>query len=723
MPIIPVAERTWAAVTPASTYLFGVETDTGTAPDTDAGDVRLVQWYWGPRLPEAALAEAALPPTPRQRSGFHDPRDIHELLPVDGGRRWGVPSLQAFYEGGVRSVELSFAEAVAGTDEIELVLRDETYGLRVGVHVRCADGTDVVERWVTVANEGAAPVRFGRLDSGSWAVPERSAYRCTGVYGAWAYETQLQRAELPVGETTFTSRTGTTSHRANPWIMVDAGDATEESGEVWAVALAWSGSWRLTAQHRPEGDLAVTCGFGHDGPSVHLAPGERLRTPSALGLYGDGGYGAASRAWHAYTRGHVLPAPREERPVLYNSWEATGFDVSESGQLELAARAAEVGAELFVVDDGWFGTRDRDSRGLGDWWPNPGRFPDGLTRLFDGVRALGMAAGLWVEPEMVNPDSDLYRDRPDWVLHHPGRRRDTMRNQLVLNFARTDVREWAIGWLDALVGEYHLAYLKWDMNRSFSQAGWPEAGERADMLWSEHTDGVYAVMDELRRRRPGLRIESCSGGGGRVDLGVLRRTDQVWTSDNTDARDRQAIQHGFSYLYPAGTMSAWVTDSPNPHTRRRVPLRYRFHVAMAGVLGLGGNLTAWSAEEFDEAAGLVEAYKAIRPVVQHGRLHRLGGTPGLTASAVQYVLDDRVVVLAYNPFSPDRRAPRRLRLAGLDPEAVYEVVTSEAGATAPVGSRRHGRTLTALGLILPSFLPNGPDYRSELLELRRVRTP
>ncbi|MBB2913033.1 alpha-galactosidase [Streptosporangium becharense] len=714
MSIIPVAEHTWAAVTPASTYLFGVE--------TDGDDLRVVQWYWGPRLPEAALAEAALLVPPRQGSSFLDPRDIDELLPVDGGRRWGVPSLQATYEGGVRSVELAFSEAVPGPDEIELVLRDEAHGLRVGLHVRCAGDTDVIERWVTVANEGTAPVRFGRLDSGSWVIPEQPAYRCTGVFGAWARETQLQRAELPVGETTFTSRTGATSHRANPWIMIDAGDATEESGEVWTVALAWSGSWRLTAQRRPEGDVAVTSGFGHDGPSWHLAPGEHLRTPSALGLYSDGGYGAASRAWHHHARRHVQPAAGEERPVLYNSWEATGFDLSEAGQLELAAKAAALGVELFVVDDGWFGSRDCDSRGLGDWWPDPERFPDGLTRLFDEVRGLGMAAGLWVEPEMVNPDSDLYRSRPDWVLHHPGRRRDTMRNQLVLNFARPDVREWATDWLDGLVRAYDLAYLKWDMNRSFSQAGWPDAGDRADMLWIEHTHGVYTVMDELRRRHPALRIESCSGGGGRVDLGVMRRTDQVWTSDNTDARDRQAIQHGFTYLYPAGVMSAWVTDSPNPHTRRRVPLRYRFHVAMAGVLGIGGNLATWSAEELAEARDLVAAYKAVRPVVQHGRLHRLGGTPGLTASAVQYVLDDRVVVLAYNPFGLDRETPRRLRLAGLDPEARYEVVTSEAGATAPVGSRWHGRTLMSLGLVLSTRLPDGPDYRSELLELRRVET-
>ncbi|MFG1679366.1 alpha-galactosidase [Nonomuraea sp. NPDC049269] len=698
MPLIPVPahEHTWAALTRNTSYVFGVES---------GEDTRVVQWYWGPRLPAAALGQVTEHAPGWIVTGFLDPDDASELLPVDGGRRWGVPSLQVVYEGEIRSVELGFDDAVLGENEIEVVLRDHAYGLRVGLHVRVQDDCDVVERWVSVTNESAAPVRLRRLDSGSWVIPEQAGFRYTGAAGGWGRETHLQSGELPAGETTFGSRTGTTSHKANPWIML--GDATEDTGDLWTVALAWSGSWRLTTQRRPEGDVAVSAGFGHEGLTWPLGPGESLRTPSALGLHTAGGYGAASRAWHDYARKHVLPTPGEERPVLYNSWEATGFDVTEQGQLDLARRAADLGVELFVVDDGWFGARTDDTRGLGDWWPNPERFPDGLGPLFQGVHDLGLRAGLWVEPEMVNPDSDLYRKNPDWVLHYPERRRDTMRNQLVLNYARDDVREWALGWLDQLVREYGLDYLKWDMNRSFSQAGWAEGG---DLVWIEHTRGVYAIMDELRGRHPGLRIESCSGGGGRADFGMLRRTDQVWTSDNTDARDRQVIQRGFSYLYPASTMSCWVTDSPNPITHREVPLRYRFHVAMAGTLGVGGDLTRWSAAELDEARRLIADYKAVRPVIQHGTLHRLAGTPGESASAVQYTLGDQVVVLAYNPFALDKQPPRRLRLAGLDPSAVY------AGSD---GSW-HGATLMHHGLTLPTWFHSGPDYRSEMVVLRRV---
>ncbi|WP_101790609.1 alpha-galactosidase [Nonomuraea indica] len=738
MPITPLDEHghRWAVTTPASTYLISVEIDPVT------GEAAPQQKYWGPRLPVEAARQAVTasggPATPegarRHVSSFSTPGEIEELLPVDGGTRWGSPSLQVSFDD-VRSLELHHAgssvhDEGGGAERLDVVLRDACHPFEVVLSVRAREDTDVIERWTTVRHlAGREPVAVGitRLDSGSWFVPDASAYRYSGVFGAWAEEFQLQRGPLPVGELVFTSRQGITSHQANPWIMIDAGEAVEEHGEVWGVALAWSGSWRLTTTHRPEGGVAVSAGFGHDGLRWTLEPGTELSTPPMLGLYTGGGFGAASRSWHDYTRRHVLPVTGEERPVLYNSWEATWFDVTEGGQLALARQAAAIGVELFVVDDGWFGDRDDDTRSLGDWWPHRKRFPHGLRSLMDGIRGLGMRAGLWVEPEMVNADSELYRAHPDWILRMDRRRRDEKRQQLVLNFARDDVREWAFGWLDALVTELDLDYLKWDMNRPFTQAGWPELGAAQDRLWIDFTRNVYQVMARLRQAHPGLRIESCSGGGGRVDLGILRHTDEFWPSDNTDARDRQAIQHGFSQLYPPNTMSAWVTDSPNPSTDRLMPLRYRFHVAMAGVLGIGGDLTTWSAAELAEAAELVEQYKSVRRVVQHGRLYRLAGTPGRERSAVQYVLGDDVVVLVYNPAGEAKRGPRRLRLAGLDPEARYEVVRGgDPAGAAPgrlvQGSQWYGSALMAVGIRPAAWEPVGADHRSDLVALRRVRS-
>ena len=286
------------------------------------------------------------------------------------------------------------------------------------------------------------------------------------------------------------------------------------------------------------------------------------------------------------------------------------MNVNEAGQAELAKKAASLGVERFVMDDGWFGARDTDKAGLGDWVVSKKKFPNGLTPLIDRVKGLGMDFGLWVEPEMVNPDSDLYRAHPDWALHFPGRPRSEARNQLILNMARDDVKEHVFKVLDDLLSQNDIAFLKWDMNRNASEAGWPEvAPAEQKKLWLQYTRNVYEIIDCLRARHPKLEIESCSGGGGRIDLGILKRVEQVWTSDNTDALDRLRIQEGFTYAYSPQAMMAWVTDVPN-FNGRSTPLRFRFLVAMQGALGIGNNLNKWSQEDVDLAKTMIAGTKA-----------------------------------------------------------------------------------------------------------------
>lgn len=701
----------WALQGPSSTYVVVLNKH---------GD--LVQRYWGPRLPESALAALADDERVRWNSSFQRPCELEDELPVDGGHRWSVPSLQVRFPGEVRSVVLRFAGAVIpgdGNRLLRLHLNDAEYGLAVTLEYRMRPDTDVLERRVLLRNDSEQTAVILRADSGNWPIPDQDDYRISTVTGYWGAETQLNRTRLPIGEHTLTSRQGVTGHGANPWIMIDDGTAQERYGQVRSVALAWSGSWRLTAQRRPEGHLSVTAGFGHDGLQWPLAPGAVLETPSVFGLYTDGGFEAASHAWHAFLRQHILPHPDEDRLVLYNSWEATGFDIDEAKEIELAEQAAALGVELYVLDDGWFGNRADDRAGLGDWQPRRDRFPGGLESLAHRVRALGMRFGIWVEPEMVSPDSDLYRRHPDWVLHWPGRPRSERRYQLVLNFARPDVQAWAWNWLDELVGATTLDYLKWDMNRPFTEAGWPDV-EGQDRLWIDHVRGVYSIMDMLRARHPQLRIECCASGGARVDLEILRRTDQVWTSDNTDALDRQQIQHGFSQLYPAGIMGAWVTDEVNAMTRRQVPLSYRFDVAMAGVLGIGADIRRWSEQEREYAAARIAQYKRVRGTIQRGRQHRLGGPPGQGYSAIQYTDDERVVLLQYEPHRSLSSAPRRLRLLDLDPDAWY--------VDAATGERHHGSLLMTRGIrVLPQATDrgwdnirfSGNDYASSLTELTR----
>ncbi|GGQ14386.1 alpha-galactosidase [Streptosporangium pseudovulgare] len=660
----------WLLTTPSSAYVVRL------GPD---GAPRCA--HWGPRL------------TPGQARALPAGR---EELPGEGGERFGVAGLQVRYGDAVRGVEWRHLGHDTDTDTdtgtagggdgdgegaaAHLVIRmaDRHYPLEIDLHYRVRSGSDAIDRWTTLRNTGDEPITIPRCDSAAWTVPQREDYRLTHVTGGWGAEFQVRRTALATAETVLTSRRGHSGHHANPWVMLDAGDATEDHGEVWSAALAWSGSWRITVERDHDGRAGWSGGFGHEGVTWRLGPGEALETPAFTGVYSAQGFGGISHRWHDHVRRHVLPAPRRVRPVVFNSWEATQFDISQAQQMELAELAAGIGVELFVMDDGWFGGRTGETAGLGDWWPNPERFPDGLTPLVEHVKRLGMQFGLWVEPESVNPDSELYRTRPEWVLRQPNRHSTEVRNQLLLDFSRDDVADWAYDRLDELVTGDDVAFLKWDMNRPVTEAG--------DEVWVPYIRNVYAVIDRLRAAHPHLMIEGCASGGGRADLGMIARTDQIWTSDNTDAAQRIAIQHGYGQMYPACTMGAWVTDSPNAITGGRTPLAFRFHVAMAGALGIGGDLRRWSPEDLEEARHLVARYKEIRPVVHGGRLDRLADW------AVQYTLDADVVVLSWRPTTLVR-ATAPLRLKGLDPDGRYR--------DEDTGEIRHGALLMSHGLPRP----------------------
>jgi alpha-galactosidase len=646
--------RTWLLSGPTSSYAVHL-----------TADDELLHLHWGPRIALADAEALAVRPLPDYWP-FESPLDGREEYPVEGGPRFVRPALSVRTEEG-RGTEWSF-EAQESTEDEELRLRFRDGGLAVTLHYRMRG--DVVERWVTLDNAGSA-VELLRADSGVWTLPDRDGWRLSQLHGRWAAESRLVRSPLTYGEKVIGSRRGHTGHQHLPWVALDT-DATEERGEVYGCALGWSGTWRIAVAQLPDARVQITGGAGYDDSGLlRLAAGESFTTPVFAGLWSDGGFGGASRAWHAYQRAYVIPEAEQDRPVLFNSWEATEFDISEEQQGVLARRAAAMGVELFVVDDGWFGARTSDRAGLGDWRPNPDRFPGGLKPLGDYVHALGMQFGIWVEPEMVNPDSELYRAHPDWVQYQPGRKRTELRNQLVLNLAREDVQEYLWEQLHELLSSAPIDYVKWDFNRCFTDAGWP--GEPyPQRLWVDHVHALYRLLDRLRAAHPGVAFESCSGGGGRIDLGVLSRTDQVWTSDNTDPLDRLAIQHGFSQIHPARVMAAWVTDSPNTQLNGRVSsLRFRFVSAMAGVLGVGGDLAEWTEEELAEARGWVDLYKEIRPLVQRGDLYRLRPPEG-GLSAVQYVLGDEAVVLAWLQAQHYGEPVPALRLRGLDPTASYE---------------------------------------------------
>ena len=471
------------------------------------------------------------------------------------------------------------------------------------------------------------------------------------------------------------------------------------------------------------GDVRVVGGFNSFDFAYRLKSGEALETPIFYAGYSDRGMGGASRLLHRFELAKILPegpTPRL-RPVLYNSWEATEFAVDEKGQMALAEKAAKIGVERFVMDDGWFGARNSDHAGLGDWTVNRTKFPNGLKPLIDKVHALGMEFGLWVEPEMVNPDSDLYRAHPDWVIAMKDRPRTEQRNQLVLNLARKDVRDYVLKAVDDLVSHNDIQFLKWDHNRNWSEPGSPGV-DPADQqkIYVDYVRNLYWIIGELRKRHPKLEIESCSGGGGRVDLGIMGLTDEVWPSDNTDPFDRLTIQDGFTHAYTPATMMAWVTDSPSWANNRTTSLDYRFLSSMQGGLGIGANLNKWTDVDFANAAKMIAAYKTVRQTVQQGELYRLVRPQDPTGRVANlYVSRDRrqAVLFAFLHSSTELNVLPAVQLYGLDPMRHYRVRPIDAAASA-ADTVRSGAYWMAHGVDLAmkgDFQAQGTGIRSRRL--------
>lgn len=694
MPIHALGQR-WVLETATTAYAFGINA---------AG--ALAHCYWGCRLPRST--DYPPPPNPAVWASFDSAAHLTpEEYPAYGGMKFTEPSLKLTFADGTRDVVLCFVSATlnAENDELRIQLRDAAYPVHVTLIYRVHAAYDLIERSAEVRNAGETPITIERVWSATWHVPPGICYRLSHLSGRWADEWRLHRDQLPAGTTILESRRLNTSHHHNPFFALDQGHADEEQGAVWFGTLAWSGNWKLAAEVTDFGATQLALGINDWDFAWRLAPGTTFATPAAYAGYTDQGFGRASRMFHDFIRERIIPHGPTPHRVLYNSWEAVGFDVSVAAQSHLAELAAAMGVELFVVDDGWFHGRNHDQAGLGDWWPDAVKFPHGLGPLVERVRALGMAFGIWVEPEMVNPDSDLYRSHPDWIYRFPLREPTTGRNQLVLNLGRPEVQAYLIERLDTLLREHPISFIKWDMNRSISEPGWATAPGDQRELWVRHVQGLYHVWGTLRERHPAVFWQSCSGGGGRADLGILRYADQIWISDNTTPVARIEMQAGFSQLFPAITMEAWVTDMGPAF----LPLAFRFHVSMCGSLGIGGNLLHWDEAQRTEAAQHIALYKAIRHIIQLGDCYRLRSAHEHPFSAVQYVSKDRSesVLFAFRTLIPRYAPLPPIYLRGLAPEALYAV----EGFATP----RSGAAWMHTGLQLSLR-----DLQSEVRRVRRV---
>ncbi|HWA94629.1 MAG TPA: alpha-galactosidase [Terracidiphilus sp.] len=664
-----------------TSYVFGVNS---------RGELQ--QLYWGGRLgatdnfPEAtpmsewASFDSSYTTTPQEYAGW-------------GAGLFVEPALKVTFADGTRDLVLHYDSHKLTSHGVDVILKDIKRYVFVILHYEMDPTSGILARSATIVNREPQPITVEQAAAAAWALPA-GHYSLDYLTGRWAGEWNLTQETLSPGERVIESRRGTTGHQANPWFAIQSGGPDEEHGPVWFGALAWSGSWRITVEQDQLDAIRVTGGFNPFDFGYVLHPSQRLETPIFYGGYSAHGLGGASRLLHHFELAHILPhrvgegdsAAPKPRPVIYNSWEATGMNVSETNQMALAEKAAALGVDRFVMDDGWFGERKTDHAGLGDWYVNPQKFPHGLKPLIDKVHSLGMDFGLWVEPEMVNPDSDLYRKHPDWVLNFPGRPRSEQRNQLVLNLARPDVRAYVFGFLDKLLTENDIAFLKWDYNRNWSEPGWDQLpANEQKKVYVAFIQNLYGILAELKQKHPKVEIESCSGGGGRVDLGILKYADEVWPSDNTDPFDRLTQQDGFTYAYTPQVMMAWVTDSPHWLNKRSTSLEYRMLSSMQGSLGIGADITKWNDQEMATAKRLIAAYHQVQKTIVQGDLYRLiSPRDGSEFSATETVNHDKsqAVFFTFIHSTQEGRGFPLLKLLGLDPKAEY-TLTSIEGKAAP----------------------------------------
>lgn len=606
----------------------------------------------------------------------------------------------------------TLASAPGAAETLQIFLEDPLTGLKAALSYTVFRDFPVIARSVQFTNAGTQTLTLGRALSLSLDL-EGEGLRWLQLSGAHIKERHPVLRDLKDGTVSVESRRGTSSHQQNPFFALLTPEADENHGEVFGFNLVYSGNFLASAEVDQFGTVRVQSGINPFDFAWKLEPGESFQTPEALMAWSDQGLGGLSRTFHRFFLSHLLRGTHalRQRPILINNWEATYFGFDQDQLVAIAQKSAPLGIELFVLDDGWFGHRDNDLTSLGDWVVDQRKLPGGLGNLADKIHATGMKFGLWFEPEMVSVDSDLHRAHPDWCLHVAGRSRTEGRNQLVLDLSRPEVCDHIVAAVCAILDSGKIDYVKWDMNRHLTEVGSAgrEAGRQRETA-HRYLLGLYRVLETVTTRYPDVLFESCSGGGGRFDPGMLYYMPQVWTSDNTDAVCRLEIQWGTSLAYPPVTMGSHVSAVPNHQVHRVTPLTTRADVAMAGNFGYELDPLKLTDAESREVTETNAWYKAHRAVLQFGDFYRLRSPfDGPSAAWITVAADKRAAVLFYYQIRALPNGPQTvLRAKGLNPKAVYRV--EGPGVSGHWG----GDELMGVGLRLPDLRG---DYQSLRLSL------
>ena len=627
----------------------------------------------------------------------------------------------AGYEIREGKYELEGLPAVyAGEKEaqtLKIVLEDNVSKVRVQLLYGVLEDEDIITRSVKITNYGTACVVVEKAASACLDFIT-GQYDLLSFYGRHTMERNLQRIRIGHGSHSIGSRRGTSSHQYNPAVIVAEKNTTENTGDCYGMVFVYSGNFLCEAEQDQFDQTRVLMGLQSDLFHYPLESGQTLEIPETIMCYSDRGFGDLSVKYHRCIRNHICNGARSRRttgmqgngssetgfvprPVLVNSWEAAYFNFTGETIVELAREAAGLGIDMVVMDDGWFGKREDDNSGLGDWQVNEKKLGCSLSELVRRINAEGVKFGIWIEPEMISEDSDLYREHPDWAMQNPGRNPGRGRNQLVLDFSREDVREHIFDQICRVLDQGNIEYIKWDMNRSVTD--FYSVENRQGRVSYDFVTGLYDFMEKLLARYPKLMIEGCSGGGGRFDAGMMYYTPQIWCSDNTDALDRLRIQYGTSFFYPMSTVSAHVSAVPNHQTGRITSLRTRGIVAMTGAFGYELSLSRLSAEEKGEIREQIRQYKEFEPLISTGDYYRLSNPFEDDCAAWMFVSADRKHILLHVVILENHgnMTVNYVRLKELLPDAVYEEAAS--------GKCYCGSALMQAGIPIPVEMG---DYRA-----------
>ena len=575
---------------------------------------------------------------------------------------------------GIPGLPATFGE---NAKTLLLHLKDELIGLEVTLIYAMFDDVAGVVRHTELHNASDADLFIERAYSMSIEMPD-SNYDLITLSGAWAREREINRRPLAMGEQGVSSLKGATSLHATNALFLCRPETTEERGEAIGAALVYSGNFKAAVHVDPNRCSRMLLGINDVDFQWKLAPGETFHTPEAVTVYSENGLGGMSQEFHRVCAEHLVRGKfaKAPRPILLNNWEATYFGFNEEKLLKIARTAADVGVELFVLDDGWFGHRDDDTTSLGDWYVDTNKLPNGMKHLTDQVHAMGLKFGLWFEPEMISPKSDLYEKHPDWAIHIAGREPIQQRQQLTLDMSREDVQDYVYECVASHLREDGIDYVKWDMNRNFSNIGSALLpADRQKELPHRYMLGLYRVMEKLVNEFPNVLFESCSSGGGRFDMGMLHYMPQTWTSDNTDALCRCQIQYSTSMVFPPFAMGSHVSAVPNHQTGRITPIETRGNVAMSGCFGYELDLNTLSAEELDKVRQQIKRVKELRNTLLYGDFHRLlspyegNDTAWITVSKDK----NEAVFMFTRALAKAGSLPPMVRLRGLDAEKTYTI--------------------------------------------------